>query len=94
MSLAYDCHGGNANKFFIANDVHPTTVAVVKNRALPLEYEIVEGDPHHFDFDDTNYFGALLQYVFILYVVLVRLTVIFRYPGTDGFVDRNLEGEL
>jgi len=38
MTLTYDCSRGAANKFFIANDVHPTTIAVVKNRALPLEY--------------------------------------------------------
>lgn len=37
MTLAFDCSSGSANRFFIANDVHPTTVAVVKNRALPLE---------------------------------------------------------
>jgi glycine dehydrogenase len=62
MSIAYNSTSGDQRtKFFVAHDVHPTTVAVVKNRASPLNYEIVEGDPETFEFDDT-FFGALLQY--------------------------------
>jgi glycine dehydrogenase len=61
VTLAYNSTKGSRTKFFVAHDVHPTTIAVVKNRASPLNYEIVEGDPETFEFDDT-FFGALLQY--------------------------------
>ena len=61
MTIAYNSTDQSRTKFFIANDVHPSTKFVVKNRASPLGYEILEGDPETFDFDDT-FFGALLQY--------------------------------
>lgn len=50
-----------ANKFFIANDVLPQSLAVCETKASGLGIEIVTGDPLDFDFDE-NFFGILLQY--------------------------------
>src|SRR5437867_8369406 len=47
--------------FFVADNVHPQTIAVVQTRAEPLGIEIKIGNYSHFKFDDTV-FGALVQY--------------------------------
>ncbi|GAB1256394.1 aminomethyl-transferring glycine dehydrogenase [Aurantivibrio plasticivorans] len=49
-----------SNAFFVANDVHPQTIAVVKTRAEHFGFEIIEGD--YTELDQHEYFGALLQY--------------------------------
>src|SRR5213592_4733249 len=60
MSL---CHAAvpNRNTFFVADDCHPQTIAVVQTRAKPLGIEIKIGDYSQFKFDGT-FFGALVQY--------------------------------
>src|SRR6184192_2033598 len=60
MSL---CHavGPNRKMFFVANNCHPQTIAVVQTRAKPLGIEIKIGDYSQFKFDRTV-FGALVQY--------------------------------
>src|SRR5213595_2074391 len=60
MSL---CHAAVPNRktFFVADDCHPQTIAVVQTRAKPLGIEIKIGDYSRFQFDDTI-FGALIQY--------------------------------
>lgn len=50
-----------ANKFFVASDCFPQTIAVLLTRSQPLGIELVTGDPSNQQFDAT-YFGALLQY--------------------------------
>jgi glycine dehydrogenase len=52
---------GNASGFFVAQDTHPQTIAVLKTRAAPLGIEVIVGDPDSFDFQ-RPIFGALLQY--------------------------------
>src|SRR5881409_1192026 len=47
--------------FFVADNVHPQTIAVVQTRAEPLGIEIKIGNYSHFKFGDTV-FGALVQY--------------------------------
>jgi len=47
--------------FIVAEDCHPQTIAVVKTRALPLDIEVVVGDPEQL-LGTTDAFGALLQY--------------------------------
>ncbi len=47
--------------FIVAGDCHPQTIAVVKTRALPLDIEVVVGDPEQL-LGTTDAFGALLQY--------------------------------
>jgi glycine dehydrogenase len=50
-----------ANKFFVSNTVFPQTIDVIKTRSEPIGIEMVVGDVHSFNFDDS-YFGVLLQY--------------------------------
>src|SRR5256884_9002667 len=60
MSL---CHAAVPNRktFFVADNCHPQTIAVVQTRAKPHGIEIKIGDYSRFRFDDTV-FGALVQY--------------------------------
>ena len=57
------CHAvvPNRKTFFVANNCHPQTIAVVQTRAKPLGIEIKIGDYSQFKFDSTV-FGALVQY--------------------------------
>src|SRR6184192_1455901 len=60
MSL---CHAAVPNRktFFVADNCHPQTIAVVQTRAKPHGIEIKIGDYSRFKFDDAI-FGALVQY--------------------------------
>src|SRR5690242_8747737 len=57
------CHAvvPNRKTFFVADNCHPQTIAVVQTRAKPLGIEIKIGDCSQFKFDSTI-FGALVQY--------------------------------
>ena len=57
------CHAvvPNRKMFFVADNCHPQTIAVVETRAKPLGIEIKTGNYSRFEFDDTV-FGALIQY--------------------------------
>jgi len=57
------CHAAVPNRkaFFVADNCHPQTIAVVQTRARPLGIEIKIGDYSRFQFDDAI-FGALIQY--------------------------------
>src|SRR5213594_2197328 len=57
------CHAvvPNRKTFFVANNCHPQTIAVVQTRAEPLGIEIKIGEYSRFKFDDAV-FGALVQY--------------------------------
>ncbi|MGB9474612.1 MAG: aminomethyl-transferring glycine dehydrogenase [Candidatus Udaeobacter sp.] len=57
------CHAAVPNRktFFVADNCHPQTIAVVQTRAKPLGIEIKIGDYSRFKFDKTV-FGALVQY--------------------------------
>src|SRR5438876_2085468 len=63
MALCYHAAtgGDSRNRFFVADNCHPQTVAVVRTRAKPLGIEIVTANFSNFEFDDTI-FGALVQY--------------------------------
>src|SRR5881275_3629772 len=63
MALCYHAATGrdSRNRFFVADNCHPQTVAVVRTRAKPLGIEIVTANFSNFEFDDTI-FGALVQY--------------------------------
>jgi glycine cleavage system P protein (glycine dehydrogenase) len=80
------CHAvvPNRKTFFVADNCHPQTIAVVQTRAKPLGIEVVVGDFRKFDFEVAHAsglrsksgkpeacptFGALLQ-----------------YPATDGAI--------
>src|SRR5213595_1466253 len=51
----------NRKAFFVADNCHPQTIAVVQTRAKPHGIEIKIGDYSRFKFGDTV-FGALVQY--------------------------------
>src|SRR6266487_512895 len=57
------CHAvvPNRKTFFVADNCHPQTIAVVQTRAEPLGIEIKIGEYSRFKFDDAV-FGALVQY--------------------------------
>jgi glycine dehydrogenase len=57
------CHAVAPDRktFFVADNCHPQTIAVVQTRAKPLGIEIKIGDYSRCKFDDTV-FGALVQY--------------------------------
>src|SRR5438876_5572423 len=57
------CHAvfPNRKTFFVANNCHPQTIAVVQTRAKPLGIEIKVDNYARFHFDSTV-FGALVQY--------------------------------
>lgn len=61
MMLERQSKKGDRNHFFISEDCHPQTIAVVETRAIPLGISVVIGDHRTFVFDDTC-FGALVQY--------------------------------
>ena len=51
----------NCKTCFVAEDIFPHTLDVLRTRALPLGIEIKLGKPQDFDFG-AEYFGAILQY--------------------------------
>jgi glycine dehydrogenase len=57
------CHAVAPDRktFFVADNCHPQTIAVVQTRAKPLGIEIKIGDYSRFTFDESV-FGALVQY--------------------------------
>src|SRR5205807_1154019 len=57
------CHAvvPNRKTFFVADNCHPQTIAVVETRAKPLGIEIKIGEYSRFKFDGAV-FGALVQY--------------------------------
>jgi glycine dehydrogenase len=61
MAMCEGIKGGAGHAFFVAQDCHPQTIAVVKSRALPVGIEVVVGDHRTYAFDQPLC-GALLQY--------------------------------
>ena len=65
MTMAYNIkfHGKHGEgRFFVSQECHPQTVAIVQTRAAAYGIEVVVGDHEKFDFSVGNLFGALLQY--------------------------------
>ena len=54
--------GKDSKVFFVAQDCHPQTIAVVRTRAEALGIEVRVGDPEGADFAAGDVFGVLLQY--------------------------------
>ncbi len=48
--------------FFVAEDCHPQTIAVLKTRAEPIGVALHVGPPDQVDFATLNLFGILVQY--------------------------------
>ena len=60
MSVAITHH--KKNSFFVADDCHPQTIAVVETRAKPLEIDLTVGPVESIDLDSGDLFGILLSY--------------------------------
>src|SRR6184192_3989326 len=77
MSL---CHTvvPNRKTFFVADNCHPQTIAVIQTRAKPLGIEIKIGDYSQFKFDSTV-FGALV----VVAADILALTLL-KPPGEFG----------
>jgi glycine dehydrogenase len=58
MAMAREVKGGDA--FFVADDCHPQTIALLRTRAEPLGVRVIVGNIH--DFTEEPVFGALIQY--------------------------------
>jgi glycine dehydrogenase len=61
MAMARRVSRSSAQAFFVDQDCHPQTLAVMKTRAEPLGWEVIVGDPLR-ELDPRAVFGALLQY--------------------------------
>jgi glycine dehydrogenase len=62
MHLCYAASDGKRDAFFVAEDCHPQTIAVVKTRASAIGVEVQVGDPLTADLEAGGFFGVLLQY--------------------------------
>ncbi len=62
MSMCLAIHGAKQKVFFVAENCHPQTIAVLETRGLPLGIRIQVGSPEDADFGDPELFGVLLQY--------------------------------
>jgi len=63
MALVHDvAKSKSASAFFVDAACHPQTIEVVRQRAQPLGFEIVLGDPLTFVFEEGRFFGALVQH--------------------------------
>lgn len=61
MTMSRRLAKSKADTFFVDQDCHPQTVAVVKTRARALGYNVIVGDPGS-ELADKALFGLLLQY--------------------------------
>jgi glycine dehydrogenase len=61
VHMSYGAAKNLGERYFVSEDCHPQTIAVLKTRAAPVGIEIVVGD-HRTALDAGEYFGALLQY--------------------------------
>ena len=61
MAMLHRVNGLAGTTFFVDEDCHPQTIAVVRGRAEPIGIAVVVGDPGT-DVPATGVFGVLLQY--------------------------------
>jgi len=61
MLLAKRASTSGSNRFFVDENTHPQTLAVLRTRAEPLGWDVITGDPQ-LAADNAGYFGALFQY--------------------------------
>jgi glycine dehydrogenase len=62
MSMAFAVRkDSSSRRFFVSDNCHPQTIAVVETRARPLAIEVVIGSHEAWDFKEPV-FGALVQY--------------------------------
>ncbi|MFQ5993048.1 MAG: glycine dehydrogenase (aminomethyl-transferring), partial [Nitrospiraceae bacterium] len=62
LSIARRSSGGEKRAFFVAEDCHPQTIAVLQTRAHPLGVTLHIGRPERGGFKGQGFFGILLQF--------------------------------
>ncbi len=62
MTMSWAISRRKRRGFFVAEDCHPQTIAVVETRAQPLGIEILIGNPEEIEFESMDLFGVLVQY--------------------------------
>ncbi|MDO5621022.1 MAG: aminomethyl-transferring glycine dehydrogenase [Paracoccus sp. (in: a-proteobacteria)] len=58
MAMAQRVAKSRARGFYVADDLHPQTIAVIETRAAPLGIQVIRGG----DYDPAQVFGAIFQY--------------------------------
>jgi glycine dehydrogenase len=61
MAVAQRSSRNKQTAFFVDQNVHPQTLALLRTRAEPLGWTLIVGDPER-DLDPAKVFGALFQY--------------------------------
>ena len=61
MAMSRRISKAEGNVFFVADDCHPQTIAVIETRAQSLGFDVVRGDPFT-DLESQDIFGLLIQY--------------------------------
>jgi glycine dehydrogenase len=61
MALARRVSNSKSARFFVDNQIHPQTLAVIETRAEPLGWTLVVGDPQT-GLENADVFGAIFQY--------------------------------
>ncbi len=62
MMMCLRIKGDGQKGFFVAQDCHPQTIAVLQTRAQPFGITLHIGPPEAIDFQKQDLFGILLQY--------------------------------
>jgi len=62
MHMAHALARGSSRAFFVAEDCHPQTIAVVQTRARPLGIDVRVGPTSAVDLQAGGFFGVLVQY--------------------------------
>lgn len=62
MMMGLRINGGGKTGFFVAEDCHPQTIAVLQTRAEPFGVAVSVGPVETADFHQARLFGILLQY--------------------------------
>jgi glycine dehydrogenase len=63
MAMSLAIHPGDEpHRYFVADDTHPQTIAVVETRAKPHGIEVVVGSSASIDIESGGFFGLLLSY--------------------------------
>jgi glycine dehydrogenase len=80
------CHAvvPNRKTFFVADNCHPQTIAVIQTRAKPLGIEVVVGDFRKFDFKVAHASGLRLQQS--KPEACSTFGALVQYPATDGAI--------
>ncbi|CAM9309278.1 unnamed protein product [Chrysoparadoxa australica] len=62
MFLCYGIGGKKQKQFFVSEDCHPQTIALVKTRGGAIGIDIVVGKADEVDFEGGTFCGSLIQY--------------------------------